>query len=137
MSVSTCRNRPIACVDCGYKLLSTRSWMSVGLPTCCCGGAFEPVKDADRAFIGLVGADDMSQAAWNVICRELGWPIVLNQGQAKQRINRGQALEDVLIDVKPQCAYPGCGRWIATGADRCAAGHAQSEDVAPVEAMPF
>ena len=31
----------LICEDCGYTVRTTRKWLKVGFPTCCCGGAME------------------------------------------------------------------------------------------------
>lgn len=36
----TTRMKKITCSDCGYVLRTSATWLSIGLPTCCCGGAF-------------------------------------------------------------------------------------------------
>jgi hypothetical protein len=84
----------------------------------------------------MITQADMSQAAWNEICRENGWPIVLNQGQAALALNRGREIASVLASKpsKPMCAYPGCGRWVSADTDHCTA-HAPIQVLEP--AMPF
>jgi hypothetical protein len=115
MKRDTCRNRPAVCDGCGYRAYTTRAWMLRGLLTCPCGGELRPTKPADLAFCGLVTSADMTQAAWNAICRENGWPLVLNQGQASRRLS-----EPVIHAAgKPQCSYAGCGRWTGAGAEYC------------------
>lgn len=133
---SGCRQRPMACEQCGYHVGGTRAWWSRGLPTCPCGGQILPTKPADLAWCGIIGPEDMGQADWNAICRENGWPIVRNQGQAARTFT-----ESVMSDRphKTHCSYPGCGQWVANGAQFCHAGHSQdSSDVVELEpAMPF
>jgi hypothetical protein len=95
-----------------------------------------PTSPADLAFAGLIGPEDMSQRDWNAICRENGWEIIRNHGQGARRIST----PTIQTASKAFCAFPGCGRWIAHGAEHCAAGHAQdgsqhAETVA--EAIPF
>ena len=116
---SKCRNRRVRCPECGCTAWQSRSWMAVGLLGCSCGGRLEPTDVADKVYIGLLGPEDMSQAQWNAIARELDLPIVLNQGQAAQAAKRGRQAESVFRAVKPQCSYPGCGRWTADGAEYC------------------
>lgn len=131
---NVCRQRKVQCGDCGNTARQTRSWMSQGLLGCPCGGTLTPTEPADLAFIGLLEPADVSQAAWNMICRENGWPIVLNQGQMTQALNKGRKVVSSLSESasKPMCAYPGCGRWVTVGADHCAS-HTHAEE--PV--MPF
>jgi hypothetical protein len=33
----------VECPDCGYSLRTTRKWLEVGVPTCCCGSEMEVV----------------------------------------------------------------------------------------------
>ena len=95
----------------------------------------QPTEPADLAYCGLIGPDDVSQAQWNMIARENGWPIVLNQGQQAQALYRGKQPEPILgAAAKPQCAYAGCGRWVAAGAEHCSE-HAPAVELEP--AMPF
>lgn len=81
----------------------------------------------------------MSQAQWNAIARENGYPLVLNHGQAVQAAHRGEVPESLLraAPVRVHCAYAGCGRWVKAGADRCSAGHPQSDDAPEAEVAPF
>lgn len=143
----TCRNRPTKCDGCGYRAYTTRAWLQRGLLTCPCGGELRPTKLADLAFIGLIGIEDvatpgrsisgraiLSQAEWNEICRENGWPIIRNQGQGA-RVLYESPLGDAPVRV--HCAFPGCGMWVKASADRCSAGHPQSDDAPESEAMPF
>ena len=78
---ATCRQRKVVCASCGNTARQTRSWM-LAAPLVCgkCDQPMTPESLADQAFIGMIGQADMSQAAWNAICRENDWPIVLNQG---------------------------------------------------------
>jgi hypothetical protein len=101
-----------------------------------CDKQMTPESLADQAFIGMITQADMSQAAWNAICRENGWPVVLNQGQMTQALNKGRKISPVLAErpSKPMCAYPGCGRWVSADQEHCAE-HAASEILEP--AMPF
>jgi hypothetical protein len=101
-----------------------------------CDRLMTPEALADQAFIGMIGQADMSQAAWNTICRENGWPVVLNQGQAAQALNKGREIASALASKpsKPMCAYPGCGRWVSADTDHCTA-HAPVRELEP--AMPF
>jgi hypothetical protein len=134
--MSVCRQRKVICAGCGNTARQTRSWMMQGLLACPCGGKLRPESPADLAYIGLIGQEDMSQAAWNAICRELGWPIVLNQGQATQALNKGRTIAPTLSEraSKPMCAYTGCGRWVAADTEHCAA-HAPVRELEP--SMPF
>jgi hypothetical protein len=132
----TTRLRKVSCPECGYTVRMARSWMTVGLPSCPCGNPMQPESPADLAWCGLIGPDDMPLRDWNAICRENGWEIVLNHGQAARRRElTSSPLEHQRGAV--HCAYPGCGRWIAEGADRCTAGHSQSQDAPALEATPF
>jgi hypothetical protein len=125
---TTCRLRKVQCDRCGCVCRMTRSWMERGLPTCGCGGQMLPTSPADLAFIGAVTSADMSQAAWNAICRENGWDLTRNQGQASRRLSEPA----IHAPTKPQCAYAGCGRWTAAGAEYC------HEHTPPLEAaLPF
>jgi hypothetical protein len=133
-TAATTRQRKVTCPDCGYTVRMARSWMQRGLPVCPCGTKMEPELAADRAFLGMIGPEDMTQAAWNAICRENGWDIMRNRGQAA-RVLSGSALSPRAGAA--HCAFPGCWRWVAGGAERCAAGHAQHADLPAVEAVPF
>ena len=87
-----------------------------------------PTAAADLAWIGEITSADMSQAAWNAICRENGWDLTRNQGQAARRLS-----ESVIhAPSKPQCSYAGCGRWTKDGAEYC---HEHTPQLA--EAIPF
>ena len=133
------RLRKVACPDCGYTARICRSWLAVGLPGCPCGGRLEPESPADRAYAGLLGPEDVSQAQWNAICRDNGWDIMRNHGQhARSRPTGASVLQPVR--GAGHCVYAGCGRWVAAGADRCSAGHAQHDGIGelePVGAIPF
>jgi hypothetical protein len=108
--------------------------MTRGLPACFCGaGELRPTKPADLAFCGLVGPEDMSQAAWNKIARAEGWAIVRNQGQASRRLSESVIGE---APIRAHCAFPGCGMWVKAGAEHCSAGHPQADD-GELEAAPF
>jgi hypothetical protein len=130
------RHRKVSCPECGYTVRMARSWMSRGLPVCPCGESMEPVEAADLAWLGIIGPDDMGLAQWNAICRANGWDVVRNAGQAAQAARRPQKAARRLAPAA-HCAYAGCGRWVADGAERCAAGHAQHEHVAAEAAMAF
>lgn len=134
----TCRQRKVQCGSCGNTARQTRSWMEQGLLTCPCGGQLEPTSAADQAFIGLITAADMSQRDWNAICRENGWPVVLNQGQMTQALNKGRKVASTLAEraSKPQCAYPGCGQWVSAGHEHCSE-HEHVAELALAGAMPF
>lgn len=134
---SSCRLRKVACPDCGYVIRVTRSWMTKGLPVCACGAQMTACEASDLAFLGIIGADDMPAAAWTQVCRENGWDDAI--------IRKGRAVIAHELTYEPvnrrrvnaaHCAYAGCGRWVAAGAEQCSAGHAQHEH-AELEAMPF
>jgi hypothetical protein len=140
MGASKTRLRKVACPDCGYTVRMARSWMERGLPVCPCGQAMEPESPADRAFIGMIGQDDVPAPMWTAICGENRWDdCIVRKGNAyKQYLASGSArLESRRTARADHCAYPGCPRWVANGADRCAAGHAQHDDMPAVEATPF
>lgn len=138
-SSSTCRLRKVACADCGYTARVARSWMTVGLPACPCGGTLEPDTPADRAYAGLIGQDDVPAVLWTQICRDNGWEdAIVRKGNAYKQWQRNP--QSSLANRRAgaaHCVNPGCGRWVADGADRCTAGHAQHEHAEPVEACPF
>jgi hypothetical protein len=129
------RHRKVSCPDCGYAVRMARSWMLRGLPCCPCGQTMRPDAPADLALLGLIGPDDMSQAAWNAIARENGWEILRNHGQGARLLGLGSL--SAPSTPAAFCVFPGCGKWIADGAERCAAGHPQHADVPAVEAIPF
>jgi hypothetical protein len=132
--MSTCRQRKCQCDQCGYVSRVTRSWMTVHpVQPCACGGQIQPCEPADLAFLGIIGPDDMSQATWNAICRQNGWEITRNQGQAARTLTAPLIGRRRSAD---HCVYPGCGRWISDGADECTAGHAQHEH-AETACTPF
>jgi hypothetical protein len=97
--------------------------MAVGLPTCHCGGRILPTSPADLAFAGVIGAEDMRPAQWTVICRENGWEdAIQRKGNAAKQFADRRRLEELAGGralPKPQCAYPGCGKWTASGAEFC------------------
>jgi hypothetical protein len=127
------RLRKVACEDCGYTIRMARSWMDRGFPVCPCGQAMRPTDAGDLAYCGLIGPGDMSQAAWNAICRAEGWDIIRNQGQAARRLTAnaiGRA-------GAAHCAHPGCNLWVAKDAAHCASGHAQGDDGDAAAAIPF
>ena len=130
------RLRKVSCQDCGYTVRMTRSWMLRGFPGCPCGGTMRPDSPADLAYCGLIGQDDVAARDWTAICRENGWEdaIVRKGAAAKSWTTRRAAIRTA---PAAHCVYPGCGRWIAAGADCCTAGHAQHEHAEPVAAMPF
>ena len=39
-AAQVCRQILVVCPGCGYKIRTTRQWIGVGLPTCCCGVRF-------------------------------------------------------------------------------------------------
>ena len=42
------RMNKIVCPECGYLVRTTKKWLEVGLPTCCCGTQMEvPEEDSD------------------------------------------------------------------------------------------
>jgi hypothetical protein len=133
---SPSRNRKVSCPDCGYTVRTARSWMDRGLPVCPCGSGMRPDAPADLAYCGLIGQDDMPAVQWTSICRENGWEdsIMRRGAAAKSWTARREQLRG---DPAEHCVYPGCGRWIAEGAERCGAGHAQHEDAPALEAIPF
>jgi hypothetical protein len=95
-----------------------------------------PDAPADLALCGLIGQEDCPGPLWTQVCRENGWEdMIVRRGAAAKSWTRRRAL----IRVAPAgyCVYPGCGKWIADGAERCAAGHAQDENAPVVEACPF
>lgn len=138
-ATSSCRLRKVSCPDCGYTIRMARSWMAQGLPVCPCGTALEPVELADQAFAGMIGPDDVPGPEWTRICRENGWDGAINRKGAAQlahiRRTGGHALY-AERERAAHCAYAGCGRWVAAGADFCSAGHAQHEHVV-AEAAAF
>jgi hypothetical protein len=95
-----------------------------------------PEAPADLALVGLIGQDDMPAALWTAICRENGWEDAIERrgAAAKSWTERRAKLRG---GPAAFCVHPGCGKWIADGADRCATGHAQHEHAEPVEATPF
>jgi hypothetical protein len=128
--------RKVSCPECGYTIRMARSWMTVGLPVCPCGQSMRPSEAADLAFCGLIGPDDMPAALWTQICRENGWEdMIMRKGAAAKSWSGRRA--KIRMAPAGHCVYPGCGRWVAAGAERCTAGHAQHEDVPAVEACPF
>lgn len=135
---STCRLRKVACPACGYTARIARSWMEIGLPGCPCGAMLEPESPADRAFAGLISQDDVPASMWTQICRENGWEdCIVRKGAAHKAWTRNpQSHLDNRHVGAAHCAYPGCGRWIADGADVCTAGHPQ-HDQAELQAIPF
>lgn len=119
----------MSCDQCGYHVYGTRSWWEQrGFLTCSCGGTVLPTKPEDLAYCGIIGPDDMSQAAWNAICRAEGWAITRNQGQAARMLH-----ESVIgAPSKPQCSHPGCGKWTRAGATHC-----NDHQPAELAAIPF
>lgn len=138
---STCRLRKVSCPDCGYTVRMARSWMSQGLPVCPCGQAMRPDSPADLAYCGLIGQEDVSRSDWTIICRENGWEdAIIRKGAAAQAYERKLAETGGILGRRAgaaHCAYAGCGRWVADGADRCTAGHAQHADAREMAAVPF
>ena len=138
-SSSTCRLRKVVCADCGYTARVARSWMTVGLPGCPCGGRLEPESPADRAFAGLIGQDDVPRTLWTAICRENGWEdSIVRKGNAFKAWERNPSshLENRKHGAA-HCVFAGCGRWIADGADVCTAGHSQTGETLEAAALPF
>lgn len=139
--MSSCRQRKVVCDDCGYTLRVTRSWMQQGLPTCACGGRMLPESPADLAWLGIIGIDDMSARDWTIVCRENGWTdSIVRKGNAAKQYENSYRASGGLAGRRAgaaHCAFAGCGRWIAEGAERCTDGHAQRSEVPAVAAMPF
>lgn len=132
------RLRKVTCESCGYTVRMARSWMAVGLPTCPCGTEMRPTEGADLAYLGLIGQDDVPAPMWTAICRENGWEdLIVRKGAAAKSWTERRKL--IRTERAGHCAYPGCGRWVADGADRCGAGHAQHDHVDGLElaAIPF
>lgn len=138
-SAATTRQRKVSCPDCGYTVRMARSWMQVGLPVCPCGEAMRPESPADLALCGLIGQDNVPAPLWTAICRENGWEdCIVRKGAAFKAWTRSEASHlDSRRAGAAHCVYPGCHRWIANDAERCAAGHAQREGLPAVETMPF
>jgi hypothetical protein len=137
----TCRLRKVSCPDCGYVARVARSWLQVGLPGCPCGGTLEPDSAADRAYCGLITQDDVPAPLWTAICRENGWEdAIVRQGNAYKQWQRNpdSSLSNRRAGAA-HCAHPGCGLWVAAGAEFCSAGHPQSDDAGATDAaaMPF
>ena len=136
------RLRKVSCPECGYTVRMARSWMEVGLPTCPCGTEMRPESGADLAYLGLIGQDDVPAPIWTAICRENGWEdCIVRKGAAYQawmRSGKGR-LGSRRTERASHCVYPGCGRWVADGAEQCGAGHPQHNHVAEPElaAIPF
>jgi hypothetical protein len=135
-SAATTRQRKVSCPACGYTVRMARSWMQVGLPVCPCGESMRPESLADLALCGIIGQDDVPAPTWTVICRENGWEdLIIRKGNAaKTSTVRRAQLRHARAD---HCVFPGCHRWVATGAERCAVGHAQHEHLPAVQALPF
>lgn len=113
--------------------------MTVGLPACPCGGTLEPETAADRAFCGLLEQDDVPAVMWTAICRENGWEdSIVRKGNALKSWTAKDASHlDSRRAGAAHCAFAGCGRWVADGADVCTAGHAQHENAVLEAAVPF
>src|SRR5579864_7941667 len=124
------RHRKVSCPECGYTVRMARAWMLRGLPSCPCGAQMRPETPADLALVGLIGPDDMPAPMWTAICRENGWEDAIERRgrAAKSWTERRAKLRGAPAAF---CVHPGCGKWIADGADRCAAGHAQHEHAEP------
>lgn len=136
--MSTCRQRKVECEQCGCIVRMTRGWMAdAGLPVCGCGGRMLPSEASDLAFAGVIGPEDMRPAQWTVICRENGWEDSIQRKGAAANAYARRMLEQGGIlgraATKPQCAYPGCGKWTSNGAEHCAAHDLAriAQDVAP------
>jgi hypothetical protein len=138
-SAATTRQRKVTCPECGYTVRMARSWMQVGLPTCPCGEPMRPESPADLALCGLIGQDDVPATMWTAICRENGWEdCIVRKGAAYKAYLASDASHlDSRRAGAAHCAYPGCQRWIANGAERCAAGHPQLDHLPAVEVAPF
>jgi hypothetical protein len=133
--------RKVSCPECGYTVRMARSWMQVGLPRCPCGHSMRPESPADLAFCGMIGQEDCRPAEWTAICRENGrTDAIVRRGAAAKAFARRElecgGLQGRRVGAA-HCAFAGCGRWIADGADRCSAGHPQHDHAAQAAAMPF
>jgi len=121
------------------------------MPTCPCGSVMWPDDLADAAFAGLITEADVTRPEWTEMCRCNGWDdAIVRKGAAAKAYNarRLQVHEDGdgrfvrRVRGAAHCVFPGCGMWVADGADHCRHGHPQSEDAsssAEVEsdACPF
>jgi hypothetical protein len=138
-TAATTRQRKVSCPDCGYTVRMARSWMQVGLPVCPCGEEMRPDSPADLALCGLIGQSDVPVAMWTAICRENGWgDCIVRKGAAyKAHVASGRGHLDSRRVGAAHCVYRGCQRWIANGAERCAAGHPQHKEMSAVEGCPF
>lgn len=100
-----------------------------------------PSEASDLAFCGLIGPEDCPAPVWTAICRENGWEdAIQRKGAAAKAYNARLVDSGGILGRRAgaaHCAFAGCGRWIADGADRCTAGHAQHEHSEVLEAMPF
>jgi hypothetical protein len=125
---ATTRMRKVTCPDCGYT--EDGALLDAGrLPTCRCGEATRPESAADLALCGLIGQDDIPAAMWTAICRENGREeAIVRKGPAyKAYAASGRGHLDSRRVGAAHCARPGCPRWVADGAERCAAGHPRHE----------
>jgi hypothetical protein len=140
-SAQTTRLRKVSCPECGYTIRMARSWMSVGLPSCPCGSEMRPESSADLAYCGLIDCEDVSAVEWTAICRENGWTDSIIRRGAAAKAHERHELEAGGFAARragaAHCVYPGCGRWIADGAERCTAGHSQHDHGRVDEACPF
>jgi hypothetical protein len=98
----------------------------------------EPETIADRAWCGLITADDIPAPLWTQVCKENGWDDAISRkGFAAKAFQRAEleagGLAARIGSVKPQCGFAGCGKWTANGAEFCA----DHDHTAAVAAIPF
>ncbi len=95
----------------------------------------DPLRARDLAYLGLIGQDDVPAPMWTAICRENGWEdLIVRKGAAAKSWTERRKL--IRMERAGHCAYPGCGRWVADGADRCGAGHPQHDHAASSSSPP-
>jgi hypothetical protein len=131
--------RKLQCPCCGNVARQARAWMARGLLTCYCGEQMLPVEACDLAYIGRLTADDMPRPQWTAICRLNGWEDAIIRTSPGRLGGLGvrESILDRRIAPAAACVHAGCPLWVKTGADRCAAGHAQTEDAPALEEMAF
>ena len=121
---STCRLRKVQCEECGYTARITRSWLTVGLPGCPCGGELRPTEPADLALCGLIGPEDMPSPLWTAICRENGWEdSIVRRGAAAKAYERTISAAGGFLAREagqPQCAYAAAGSRTNSAEEFCA-----------------